>query len=149
MKYSILESYWVYNNRFFFRLFHLNTTVNAFLLPIPGFCCRFLLPYLQRRKDPLDNLSAVHELRDAAVAEFRSLYTETKFKILLICSYWTSFLSLFSRNCAFTQEGNRLRPSSVGHLVDHVVHTSPSEVFANHRSPSSTQANSIILESSP
>ncbi|XP_015266131.1 PREDICTED: tyrosine-protein phosphatase non-receptor type 4-like, partial [Gekko japonicus] len=53
------------------------------------------------------------------------------------------------RNCAFTQEGNRLRPSSVGHLVDHVVHTSPSEVFANHRSPSSTQANSIILESSP
>ncbi|EMP34384.1 Tyrosine-protein phosphatase non-receptor type 4 [Chelonia mydas] len=54
-----------------------------------------------------------------------------------------------SRNSAFTQEGARLRPSSVGHLVDHVVHTSPSEVFANHRSPSSTQANSIILESSP
>ncbi|XP_073161143.1 tyrosine-protein phosphatase non-receptor type 4 isoform X6 [Lepidochelys kempii] len=53
------------------------------------------------------------------------------------------------RNSAFTQEGARLRPSSVGHLVDHVVHTSPSEVFANHRSPSSTQANSIILESSP
>uniref|UniRef100_A0A670K3G2 protein-tyrosine-phosphatase n=1 Tax=Podarcis muralis TaxID=64176 RepID=A0A670K3G2_PODMU len=53
------------------------------------------------------------------------------------------------RNSAFTQEGNRLRPSSVGHLVDHVVHPSPSEVFANHRSPSSTQANSIILESSP
>ncbi|XP_026563783.1 tyrosine-protein phosphatase non-receptor type 4 isoform X2 [Pseudonaja textilis] len=53
------------------------------------------------------------------------------------------------RNSTFTQEGNRLRPSSVGHLVDHVVHTSPSEVFANHRSPSSTQANSIILESSP
>ncbi|XP_025065138.1 tyrosine-protein phosphatase non-receptor type 4 isoform X2 [Alligator sinensis] len=53
------------------------------------------------------------------------------------------------RNSAFTQEGTRLRPSSVGHLVDHVVHSSPSEVFANHRSPSSTQANSIILESSP
>uniref|UniRef100_A0A8C8SK94 Tyrosine-protein phosphatase n=1 Tax=Pelusios castaneus TaxID=367368 RepID=A0A8C8SK94_9SAUR len=53
------------------------------------------------------------------------------------------------RNSAFTQEGARLRPSSVGHLVDRVVHTSPSEVFANHRSPSSTQANSIILESSP
>ncbi|KAG8523824.1 Tyrosine-protein phosphatase non-receptor type 4, partial [Galemys pyrenaicus] len=53
------------------------------------------------------------------------------------------------RNSAFTQEGTRLRPSSVGHLVDHMVHTSPSEVFVNHRSPSSTQANSIILESSP
>uniref|UniRef100_A0A667HH49 Tyrosine-protein phosphatase non-receptor type n=1 Tax=Lynx canadensis TaxID=61383 RepID=A0A667HH49_LYNCA len=53
------------------------------------------------------------------------------------------------RNSAFTQEGTRLRPSSVGHLVDHVVHTSPSEVFVNHRSPSSTQANSIVLESSP
>uniref|UniRef100_A0A5F8G387 Tyrosine-protein phosphatase non-receptor type n=1 Tax=Monodelphis domestica TaxID=13616 RepID=A0A5F8G387_MONDO len=53
------------------------------------------------------------------------------------------------RNSAFTQEGTRLRPSSVGHLVDHIVHTSPSEVFVNHRSPSSTQANSIILESSP
>ncbi|KAM8789747.1 tyrosine-protein phosphatase non-receptor type 4 isoform 4-T4 [Rhynchonycteris naso] len=53
------------------------------------------------------------------------------------------------RNSAFTQEGTRVRPSSVGHLVDHVVHTSPSEVFVNHRSPSSTLANSIILESSP
>ncbi|KAJ7401758.1 Tyrosine-protein phosphatase non-receptor type 4 [Pitangus sulphuratus] len=53
------------------------------------------------------------------------------------------------RNSAFTQEGARIRPSSVGHLVDHVVHTSPSEVFVNHRSPSSTQANSIILETSP
>ncbi|KAB1278616.1 Tyrosine-protein phosphatase non-receptor type 4, partial [Camelus dromedarius] len=53
------------------------------------------------------------------------------------------------RNSAFTQEGTRLRPSSVGHLVDHVVHTSPSEVFVSHRSPSSTQANSIVLESSP
>uniref|UniRef100_A0A096MQK4 Tyrosine-protein phosphatase non-receptor type n=1 Tax=Papio anubis TaxID=9555 RepID=A0A096MQK4_PAPAN len=53
------------------------------------------------------------------------------------------------RNSAFTQEGTRLRPSSVGHLVDHMVHTSPSEVFVNQRSPSSTQANSIVLESSP
>ncbi|XP_028663882.2 tyrosine-protein phosphatase non-receptor type 4 isoform X2 [Erpetoichthys calabaricus] len=49
----------------------------------------------------------------------------------------------------FAQEGTRLRPSSVGHLVDHVIHTSPSEVFANHKSPSSTQANSISLDSSP
>uniref|UniRef100_H3B0N8 PDZ domain-containing protein n=1 Tax=Latimeria chalumnae TaxID=7897 RepID=H3B0N8_LATCH len=54
-----------------------------------------------------------------------------------------------SRNSTFAQEGTRLRPSSVGHLVDHVVHISTSEVFANHKSPSSTQANSIILESSP
>ncbi|XP_043916669.1 tyrosine-protein phosphatase non-receptor type 4 [Protopterus annectens] len=53
------------------------------------------------------------------------------------------------RASAFGQEGTRLRPSSVGHLVDHVVHISPSDVFANHRSPSSTQANSIILETSP
>ncbi|XP_064143373.1 tyrosine-protein phosphatase non-receptor type 4 isoform X6 [Loxodonta africana] len=53
------------------------------------------------------------------------------------------------RNSAFTQEGARLRPSSVGHLVDHAVHTSPSDVSVNHRSPSSTQANSIVLESSP
>ncbi|XP_075386359.1 tyrosine-protein phosphatase non-receptor type 4 isoform X3 [Tenrec ecaudatus] len=53
------------------------------------------------------------------------------------------------RNFAFTQERARLRPSSVGHLVDHVVHPSPSEIFVNHRSPSSTQANSIVLESSP
>uniref|UniRef100_A0A286Y416 Tyrosine-protein phosphatase non-receptor type n=1 Tax=Cavia porcellus TaxID=10141 RepID=A0A286Y416_CAVPO len=48
------------------------------------------------------------------------------------------------RNSTFTQEGTRLRPCSVGHLVDHVVHTSPSEVFVSQRSPSSTQANSII-----
>nr|XP_033801316.1 tyrosine-protein phosphatase non-receptor type 4 isoform X3 [Geotrypetes seraphini] len=52
------------------------------------------------------------------------------------------------RNSAFTQERTRIRPSSVGHLVDRMVHTSPREVFANHRSPSSTQANSIILDSS-
>ncbi|XP_012876122.1 PREDICTED: tyrosine-protein phosphatase non-receptor type 4 [Dipodomys ordii] len=53
------------------------------------------------------------------------------------------------RNSVFTQEGNRVRPSSVGHLVDHVVHPSASEIFVNERSPSSTQANSIVLESSP
>nr|XP_038946255.1 tyrosine-protein phosphatase non-receptor type 4 isoform X5 [Rattus norvegicus] len=53
------------------------------------------------------------------------------------------------RNSSFTQEGTRVRPSSVGHLVDHVVHTSPSEDFVSQRSPSSTQANSIVLESSP
>ncbi|KAG2459381.1 tyrosine-protein phosphatase non-receptor type 4 isoform X1 [Polypterus senegalus] len=53
------------------------------------------------------------------------------------------------RSGMFAQEGTRLRPSSVGHLVDHVIHTSPSEVFANHKSPSSTQANSISLDSSP
>ncbi|XP_063790054.1 tyrosine-protein phosphatase non-receptor type 4 [Pseudophryne corroboree] len=51
------------------------------------------------------------------------------------------------RNSTFTQEGTRLRPSSVGHLVDRSIHTSPGEVFINHRSPSSTQANSIILDS--
>ncbi|XP_071978138.1 tyrosine-protein phosphatase non-receptor type 4 isoform X2 [Engystomops pustulosus] len=50
------------------------------------------------------------------------------------------------RNATFTQEGTRIRPSSVGHLVEHIVHTSP-KVFTNHRSPSSTQANSIILDS--
>ncbi|CAH7193057.1 Ptpn4 [Phodopus roborovskii] len=53
------------------------------------------------------------------------------------------------RNSAFAQEGTRVRPSSVGHLVDHMVHTSPSDDFVNQRSPSSTQANSIVLESSP
>lgn len=51
------------------------------------------------------------------------------------------------RSAAFNQEGTRLRPSSVGHLVDHAVHASPGKVFTNHRSPSSTQANSIILDS--
>ncbi|XP_077129386.1 tyrosine-protein phosphatase non-receptor type 4 isoform X2 [Ranitomeya variabilis] len=51
------------------------------------------------------------------------------------------------RSATFTQEGTRLRPLSVGHLVDHVVHASPGKVFTNHRSPSSTQANSIILDS--
>lgn len=51
------------------------------------------------------------------------------------------------RSATFNQEGTRLRPSSVGHLVGHVVHPSPGKVFTNHRSPSSTQANSIILDS--
>ncbi|XP_059355883.1 tyrosine-protein phosphatase non-receptor type 4-like [Carassius carassius] len=50
----------------------------------------------------------------------------------------------------FVQEGPRLRPSSMGHLVDHVIHASPSlPVFSNHKSASSTQANSISLESTP
>uniref|UniRef100_A0A8C5Q639 Tyrosine-protein phosphatase n=1 Tax=Leptobrachium leishanense TaxID=445787 RepID=A0A8C5Q639_9ANUR len=51
------------------------------------------------------------------------------------------------RNSTFPQDRTRLRPSSVGHLVDHVIHNSPGEVFANHQSASSTQANSIILDS--
>ncbi|XP_053327551.1 tyrosine-protein phosphatase non-receptor type 4 isoform X2 [Spea bombifrons] len=51
------------------------------------------------------------------------------------------------RNSTFPPERSRLRPSSVGHLVDHLIHASPREVFANHRSPSSTQANSIVLDS--
>ncbi|XP_040214179.1 tyrosine-protein phosphatase non-receptor type 4 [Rana temporaria] len=51
------------------------------------------------------------------------------------------------RSATFNQEGTRLRPSSVGHLVGHVVSPSPGKVFTNHRSPSSTQANSIILDS--
>uniref|UniRef100_A0A3P8ZII6 Tyrosine-protein phosphatase n=1 Tax=Esox lucius TaxID=8010 RepID=A0A3P8ZII6_ESOLU len=50
----------------------------------------------------------------------------------------------------FIQEGSRTRPSSVGHLVDHVIHASPSlPVFSNHKSASSTQANSISLDSTP
>lgn len=54
------------------------------------------------------------------------------------------------RNSMFVQEGTRMRPSSVGHLVDHVIHTSPSlPVFSNHKSASSTQANSISLDSTP
>ncbi|XP_068102238.1 tyrosine-protein phosphatase non-receptor type 4 [Hyperolius riggenbachi] len=51
------------------------------------------------------------------------------------------------RHQTFSQEGTRLRPSSVGHLADHVIRATPGTVFANHRSPSSTQANSIILDS--
>ncbi|KAJ8388369.1 hypothetical protein AAFF_G00133950 [Aldrovandia affinis] len=53
------------------------------------------------------------------------------------------------RNSMFAQEGTRMRPSSVGHLVDHVIHASPGQVFSNHKSASSTQANSISLDSSP
>ncbi|XP_041724933.1 tyrosine-protein phosphatase non-receptor type 4 isoform X1 [Coregonus clupeaformis] len=54
------------------------------------------------------------------------------------------------RNSLFVQEGTRMRPLSVGHLVDHVIHASPSLlVFSNHKSASSTQANSISLDSSP
>ncbi|KAM3835921.1 LOW QUALITY PROTEIN: tyrosine-protein phosphatase non-receptor type 4-like [Diretmus argenteus] len=55
------------------------------------------------------------------------------------------------RNSLFVQEGTRLRPSSVGQLVDHVIHASPSlPVFSsNHKSASSTQANSISLDSTP
>lgn len=54
------------------------------------------------------------------------------------------------RNSLFVQEGPRLRPSSMGHLMDHVIHASPSlPVFSNHKSASSTQANSISLDSTP
>ncbi|XP_042180006.1 tyrosine-protein phosphatase non-receptor type 4 isoform X1 [Oncorhynchus tshawytscha] len=54
------------------------------------------------------------------------------------------------RNSKFAQE--RLRPSSVGHLLDHVNyhdHASPCQTFTNHKSASSTQANSISLDSTP
>uniref|UniRef100_A0A4W5QYU6 Tyrosine-protein phosphatase n=1 Tax=Hucho hucho TaxID=62062 RepID=A0A4W5QYU6_9TELE len=52
------------------------------------------------------------------------------------------------RNSLFVQEG--MRPLSVGHLVDHMIHASPSlPVFSNHKSASSTQANSISLDTSP
>uniref|UniRef100_A0A9J7YZX9 Tyrosine-protein phosphatase n=1 Tax=Cyprinus carpio carpio TaxID=630221 RepID=A0A9J7YZX9_CYPCA len=51
------------------------------------------------------------------------------------------------RNSLFVQEGPRLRPSSMGHLVDHIIHASPSlPVFSNHKSASSTQANSFSLD---
>uniref|UniRef100_A0A6I8SC39 Tyrosine-protein phosphatase n=1 Tax=Xenopus tropicalis TaxID=8364 RepID=A0A6I8SC39_XENTR len=53
------------------------------------------------------------------------------------------------RNSSLAQERSRIRPSSVGHLVDRMIHAAPGEVFTNHRSPSSTQANSIILDSPP
>uniref|UniRef100_A0A673XCS0 Tyrosine-protein phosphatase n=1 Tax=Salmo trutta TaxID=8032 RepID=A0A673XCS0_SALTR len=54
------------------------------------------------------------------------------------------------RNSLFVQEGTRMRPLSVGHLVDHMIHASPSlPIFSNHKSLSSTQANSISLDSSP
>ncbi|XP_048834123.1 tyrosine-protein phosphatase non-receptor type 4-like [Brienomyrus brachyistius] len=48
----------------------------------------------------------------------------------------------------YAQTGIRPRPSSIGHLVDHMIHESPSDVFANHKSASSTQADSISLDSS-
>ncbi|XP_026073841.1 tyrosine-protein phosphatase non-receptor type 4-like isoform X2 [Carassius auratus] len=55
-----------------------------------------------------------------------------------------------NQNSLFVQEGPRLRPSSMGHLVDHVIQASPSlPIFSNHKSASSTQANSISLESTP
>uniref|UniRef100_A0A8C9RQL2 Tyrosine-protein phosphatase n=1 Tax=Scleropages formosus TaxID=113540 RepID=A0A8C9RQL2_SCLFO len=54
-----------------------------------------------------------------------------------------------NKNSMFTQKGSRPRPCSVGHLVDHMVQASPGEVFSNHKSASSTQANSISLDSSP
>ncbi|XP_033842502.1 tyrosine-protein phosphatase non-receptor type 4 [Periophthalmus magnuspinnatus] len=56
-----------------------------------------------------------------------------------------------NKNSLFVSEGTRVRPSSVGHLVDHVIHSSPSlPVFSsNHKSASSTQANSISLDSTP
>ncbi|XP_055785491.1 tyrosine-protein phosphatase non-receptor type 4-like isoform X4 [Salvelinus fontinalis] len=55
-----------------------------------------------------------------------------------------------NQNSKFAQE--RLRPSSVGHLLDHVLyydHASPCPTFTNHKSASSTQANSISLDSTP
>ncbi|KAI4904966.1 hypothetical protein NFI96_018647 [Prochilodus magdalenae] len=54
------------------------------------------------------------------------------------------------RNSLFVQEGPRPRPSSMGHLVEHIIHASPSlPAFTNHKSASSTQANSISLETTP
>ncbi|XP_067271769.1 tyrosine-protein phosphatase non-receptor type 4b isoform X1 [Pseudorasbora parva] len=52
-------------------------------------------------------------------------------------------------NSVFTTEGARVRPSSIGHLVDHVIDDSPCQTFTNHKSASSTQANSISLDSTP
>ncbi|XP_056303839.1 tyrosine-protein phosphatase non-receptor type 4b isoform X2 [Danio aesculapii] len=52
-------------------------------------------------------------------------------------------------NSVFTTEGARIRPSSIGHLVDHVIDDSPCQTFTNHKSASSTQANSISLDSTP
>ncbi|XP_026872433.1 tyrosine-protein phosphatase non-receptor type 4b isoform X2 [Electrophorus electricus] len=49
----------------------------------------------------------------------------------------------------FTPDGTRVRPSSIGHLVDHVIDDSPCQAFSNHKSASSTQANSISLDSTP
>uniref|UniRef100_A0A673HNC4 Tyrosine-protein phosphatase n=1 Tax=Sinocyclocheilus rhinocerous TaxID=307959 RepID=A0A673HNC4_9TELE len=52
-------------------------------------------------------------------------------------------------NSVFTTDGARIRPSSIGHLVDHVIDDSPCQTFTNHKSASSTQANSISLDSTP
>ncbi|TRZ00993.1 hypothetical protein DNTS_033377, partial [Danionella cerebrum] len=52
-------------------------------------------------------------------------------------------------NSVFATEGTRVRPSSIGHLVDHVIDDSPCQTFTNHKSASSTQANSISLDSTP
>uniref|UniRef100_A0A8C1Q7S4 Tyrosine-protein phosphatase n=1 Tax=Cyprinus carpio TaxID=7962 RepID=A0A8C1Q7S4_CYPCA len=46
-------------------------------------------------------------------------------------------------------DGARVRPYSIGHLVDHVINDSPCQTFTNHKSASSTQANSISLDSTP
>uniref|UniRef100_A0A087XMM3 protein-tyrosine-phosphatase n=1 Tax=Poecilia formosa TaxID=48698 RepID=A0A087XMM3_POEFO len=73
-------------------------------------------------------------------------------------NFFAHYFSLGSKNtketgsrCRNELDGTRLRPSSVGHLVDHVIHASPSlPVFSsNHKSASSTQANSISLDSTP
>uniref|UniRef100_A0A8C1YQG9 protein-tyrosine-phosphatase n=1 Tax=Cyprinus carpio TaxID=7962 RepID=A0A8C1YQG9_CYPCA len=52
-------------------------------------------------------------------------------------------------NSVFATDGARVRPSSIGHLVDHVIDDSPCQTFTNHKSASSTQANSISLDSTP
>lgn len=52
-------------------------------------------------------------------------------------------------NSVYNTEGARVRPSSIGHLVDHVIDDSPCQTFTNHKSASSTQANSISLDSTP
>ncbi|KAI5088866.1 protein tyrosine phosphatase, non-receptor type 4b isoform X2 [Silurus meridionalis] len=49
----------------------------------------------------------------------------------------------------FAADGTRIRPSSIGHLVDHVIDDSACQAFTNHKSASSTQANSISLDSTP
>ncbi|XP_027001240.2 tyrosine-protein phosphatase non-receptor type 4 isoform X2 [Tachysurus fulvidraco] len=53
-----------------------------------------------------------------------------------------------NQNSLFVKDVPRQRPSSMGHLVDHVIHASPSlPAFTNHKSASSTQTNSISLDS--
>uniref|UniRef100_A0A8C1KZ12 Protein tyrosine phosphatase non-receptor type 4a n=1 Tax=Cyprinus carpio TaxID=7962 RepID=A0A8C1KZ12_CYPCA len=41
-------------------------------------------------------------------------------------NFFAHYLNLGSKNSLFVQEGPRLRPSSMGHLADHVIHASPS-----------------------